>query len=144
MLLEAEAPMKKPHTRSGRKYPRRKLWIERRDAAFARADVTCEVTGEDLQISYIDEQTRQTIWKWRRAAHHIVAERFVRRWFPGADVHHLLNLLVVTPGKHAQLTAAERKLFRADIVGYKQELNRLGIAPEIFDRALKALAESVK
>jgi len=74
----------------------------------------------------------------------VVAERFVRRWFPGADVHHLLNLLVVTPSKHAELTAAEAKLFKADIIGYKAELNRLGIAPEIFDRALKALSDSVK
>src|SRR5467141_896924 len=136
--------MKKPHARSDRKYPRRKLWLERRDAAFARADVTCEVTGEDLQISYIDERTRQTLWKWRRAADHLWPERWVRRFAKTADPHLLENLVVITPALHAKKTAVEWRIFRGDIVGYRQELNRLGFDLALLDRAMTAICKSVK
>ena len=81
---------------------------------------------------------------WERACHHVLAERWVRRWFKGADVHCLENLVVVTPALHARLTAAENKLFAADWVGYKATLNRLGFPLEMVDRAFHALLASEK
>jgi hypothetical protein len=62
----------------------------------------------------------------------------------GADPHCSGNLITVAPAIHAALTAAEKKLFKADIVGYRQELNRLGLHPAIFDAAVTALCQSVK
>ncbi len=122
--------------RSGRKYPRRKLWIERRDAAFARAGQHCEVTGDFLRA--VDQ-------KWHRACHHVLAERWVRRFIAGADPHILENLVVITPSLHAQLTGAENLLFnRTNWIGYRQRMNQLGFPLEILDRAFKALCASVK
>ena len=74
----------------------------------------------------------------------IVAERAARRIVPGCDPHCDGNLVTITSSLHAKITAIERKLHSIDIVGYKQELNRLGVAPEVFDRALTALCASVK
>ena len=62
----------------------------------------------------------------------------------GADVHCLENLVVVTPSVHARLTAAENRLFRADWIGYKSDLNRLGMPMEILERAMKAILASVE
>ena len=39
----------------GRKYPRRTKWIPQRDEAFARADRTCEISGEPLG-RWVEEQ----------------------------------------------------------------------------------------
>jgi hypothetical protein len=142
--------------RSGRKYNRGRAWIQRRDAAFERAGGICEVSGKDLFTvthgedcdgsgknceNFDDGYCR---YAWRRAAHHIVAERFARRWVPGCDVHSLENLIVVTNQIHAQLTRAEDMLFDVDVVRYKQELNRIGLVPERFDRAMQALCASVR
>jgi hypothetical protein len=124
------------------------LWIERRDAAFARAGDFCEVSGQKLvgrcYLSYVSGgvEHQKKFEAWERACHHIIAERFARKWLPGCDVHILENLLVVSRQLHARLTAAENRLFNVDIIGYKSELNRLGIGPDIFDRAWTALCES--
>ncbi len=133
--------MKKPHTRSGRKYPRRKLWIERRDAAFKRAGNKCEVTGEPLAFVASLNPWEKVIWK--RACHHILAERWVRSFVKGADVHILENLVTVTPNLHSRLTHAENKLFRADWIGYRSALNQLGFPLEMLDQAMKAICASV-
>ncbi len=135
--------MKKPRTRSGRKYPRRKLWIERRDAAFARAGERCEVSGEFLRHTYKDSLS-QVVWKWKRAADHLWPERWVRRFAKTADPHLLENLVVITPALHAKKTAVEWRIFRGDMVGYRQELNRLGFDLALLDRAMTAICESVK
>ena len=138
--------MKKPHTRSGRKYPRRKLWLDRRDAAFARAGEYCEVSGEFLRHTYADlgPKKGKVHWKWARAADHLWPERWVRRFAKTADPHVLDNLVVITPSLHAKKTAVEWRIFRGDMVGYRQELNRLGFDLALLDRAMKAICESVK
>jgi hypothetical protein len=124
-----------------RKYNRGSYWIQQRDAAFARAGKYCEVTGEWLLIAGPPHAEKE---KWRRACHHVVAERFARKWVPGCDVHCLGNLVVVTPQLHARLTHAENRLFKADIVGYRQALNQLGFDPSLFDKAMTAICASVK
>jgi hypothetical protein len=126
--------------RSGRKYHRGKLWIERRNAAFARAGEKCEISGNPI-LHRIEGYPQR--FRWQRAADHIFAERWVRRYCKGADPHVLENLVVVTPSIHAQKTAVEYLLFRADMLGYRRELNRLGFAPEILDRAMKAILQSI-
>lgn len=136
--------MTKTQKRPGRKYPRRKYWIQQRDAVFVRAGHYCEVSGASLAgrvIQFVDDQP---ITKWARAAHHIIAERYARRWVPGCDPHCLGNLVVITPSLHARVTAAEKRLSRVDIIGYRQELNRLGFPADMFDKALTALCASVK
>jgi hypothetical protein len=135
--------MKKPHTRSGRKYPRRSLWIQRRNEAFARADGFCEVSGEILGF-WVEGEDGNRKFHWTRACDHIYPERFVRKFCPGADPHVLENLIVVTPGLHARKTAVEWRIFRGDLVGYKQELNRLGFDLALLDRAITAICASVK
>jgi hypothetical protein len=134
--------MKKPHTRSGRKYNRGRYWIQQRDAAFRRAEDACEVTGEPLRWwvgSVLDGKA-----VWRRACDHIYPERFVRRFCPGADPHVLENLIVVTPALHAKKTAVEWRIFRGDLIGYKSELNRLGFDLALLDKAMTAICASVK
>ena len=59
-------------------------------------------------------------------------------------MHSLGNLIVITPSLHAKATAAERRLFKVDILGYKTELNRLGFPANLFDRAWSALCASAK
>jgi hypothetical protein len=134
-------PKKPKRGRSGRKYPRRKLWLERRDAAFERAGQICEVSGELLR--FYTPNDPEHIYVWKRAADHIWPERWVRRFCKAADPHILENLVVVTPSLHAQKTAVEYLIFRADMVGYRRELNRLGFPPEMLDKALKAIIASV-
>ncbi len=137
--------MSKPRTRSGRKYPRRKLWIERRDAAFARAGDKCEVSGEPLgRWAGMPNDLAAAKWSWCRAADHFWPERWVRRFCKAADPHVLENLVVITPSLHAKKTAIEWRIFRGDMVGYRQELNRLGFDLALLDRAMKAICESVK
>ena len=137
--------MKKSRKRSGRKYPRRKLWIERRDAVFARAGEFCEISGVPLLIRIDDSPVLNPSWKWKRAADHIWPERFVRRFIgDGADPHILENLVVITPSLHAKKTAIEYLIFRADKLGYLRELNRLGYPQELIDRAMQALCASVR
>ena len=133
--------MKKPHTRSGRKYPRRKLWFERRNAAFSRAGLACEVTGKPLRI--YKEVGAELVTSWARAVDHIFPEKFCRRFCIGSDPHVLENLICVTPSLHAQKTAVEWRIFRGDMIGYRQELNRLGFDLELLDRAMKAICASV-
>jgi hypothetical protein len=130
--------MAKRVSRAGRKYPRRKLWVERRDAAFARAGDRCEVTGDSLLIHLAPNK-----YAYRRAAHHVLAERWVRKFCPGADPHILENLVVVTPKLHSRLTDAENCLFEANWLGYRSRLNQLGFRLEVLDRALKAVCLSV-
>jgi hypothetical protein len=124
-----------------RKYTRGSYWIQQRNAAFARAGETCEVTGGHLRW-WPHAIGKDAIWK--RACHHIIGERWARAWVPGCDPHCLGNLVVITPGLHAKVTAAEKHLCETDILGYKQELNRLGVDPVLFERALTALCQSVK
>lgn len=128
-------------SRPFRKYSRGSYWIKQRDAAFARAGKFCEVTGDWLLIAAPPDIPKE---KWRRAAHHIIGERWARAWVPGCDCHCLGNIVVITPSLHAKVTAAEKRLCKTDILGYKQELNRLGMDPALFDRALTALCASVK
>jgi hypothetical protein len=140
--------------RPGRKYPRGSYWIQQRDAAFERAGGICEVTGEDLftvkhgedctdnQCATFDDGYCQQ--SWRRAAHHVIAERWVRRFLRGADPHMLENLVVITPALHARLTGAENLLFnRTNWIGYRQRIHQLGFPLEILDRAFKALCASI-
>ena len=141
--------MRKSRKRSGRKYPRRALWIARRNAAFARAGDYCEVSGAKLVgrahvVNPMNGEVLHTAECWERAADHIYPERFVRRFCISADPHVLENLIVVTPALHAKKTAVEWRIFRGDLVGYRQELNRLGFAPELLERAMKAILASVK
>jgi hypothetical protein len=135
--------------RSGRKYNRGRYWIRQRDAAFARAGDFCEITGAKLvgRAQVVNQETSEVLHTaecWERACHHVIAERWVRSFVKKADVHCLENLVVVSPSLHAKLTAAENKLFRADWIGYKSELNRIGFPPELLDRAMTALCASVK
>lgn len=133
--------MKKPHTRSGRKYPRRGLWVKRRDEAFARAGDKCEVSGERL-FRVIEHEDFKRVW--RRAVDHIYPEKFCRRFCIGADPHVPENLVCISSALHAKKTAVEWRIFRGDMVGYRQELNRLGFDLALLDRAMKAICESVK
>lgn len=132
----------KSKKRSGRKYPRGKTWIERRDEAFARANHTCEVTGASLAGKLKGFVNDQPITSWARACDHIFPERFVRRFFIGADPHVLENLIVITPALHARKTAVEWRIFRGDTVGYFVALRVLGFDQVLIDRALMALAKS--
>src|SRR5258708_27688477 len=74
--------MKKPRMRSGRKYHRGRYWIQQRDAAFTRAGESCEVTGEPLFFALGSGLAVKEVWK--RACHHILAERWVRSFVKGA------------------------------------------------------------
>jgi hypothetical protein len=133
--------MKKPHTRSGRKYPRRALWIERRDAAFARAGDRCEVSGEPL-FRVIEHEDFKRVW--RRAVDHVIPERAARKLFVGCDPHCEGNLLCVSTSTHGRKTSVEWKIFRGDYIGFIAELKCIGYTQEMVDRALKALSDSVK
>ena len=68
----------------------------------------------------------------------------MRRFAKTADPHLLENLVVITPALHAKKTAVEWRIFRGDIVGYRQELNRLGFDLALLDRAMTAICKSVK
>ena len=136
--------------RLGRKYPRRSLWIERRDAVFTRAGETCEVSGDPL--GHYDpvlegdppEEADFSRWKWRRAVDHLFPERWIRRFIPGADPHILENLYCVSMRIHSMKTPVERRIYSGDFVGYCTELRRIGFTQYMIDRALKALNESAK
>ena len=144
--------MKKSRTRSGRKYHRGRLWIERRDAAFARAGDKCEVSGEPLSFVTKTCDTPPGVCVnphhskviYRRAVDHVIPERAARRIFPSCDCHTPGNLLCVSSSIHARKTSVEWKIFRGDYIGFVAELRSIGYTQEIIDRALKALAESVK
>ena len=136
--------MAKRVSRAGRKYPRRKLWIERRDAAFRRAGHFCEITHEQIAIPVYGHSTAELERViYDRAAHHILAERWVRKFCVGADPHVLENLVVVTKKFHSRLTAAENCLFQSDWLGYRTRLHQLGFPLKMLDRALKAVCASV-
>lgn len=143
--------------RAGRKYPRRTTWMNRRDLAFARAGAVCEVSGEYLFVTvhgedcdgsgkncdcFDDDNYCRNVY--RRACDHIFPERFVRRFCKGGDPHVLENLIVITPSLHAKKTAVEWRIFRGDLVGYQQELRRLGFDQTLLDKAMKAIVASVK
>ena len=146
--------MKRVH-RDGRYHKRSgKEWISARDASFERAGGICEVSGEDLFLvihgedctdgncQLFDEGYCRTVW--RRACHHIIAERYVRKFFPGVSPHIAENLVAVTTSLHSRLTAAENRLFKADWLGYRRELHRLGMDLAILDRAFSALCAAEK
>lgn len=128
--------------RSGRKYPRKAAWLKQRDACYERAEEICEVSGEPLGrlVGTLDDGH----WKWSRACDHIICERWVRRFCPGANPHIIENLAAVTPGIHAKKTAVEWRLFRGDMLGFQAELHRIGYSDEMVTRALKALVASAK
>lgn len=135
--------------RPGRKYPRGRYWIQQRNTAMVRAGKKCEVTGEWLGFEVERPLTHKSVlwvkhWLWRRAVHHIIAERFARKWIPGCDPHILANLLVITPSLHAKITALEAKLNKTDWLGYRTALYRLGFPMERLDAAFSALCASVK
>lgn len=131
--------------RAGRKYHRGSYWIQQRDKAFERAGAKCEVSGEPLGHWAAPVYADNLPWRWRRAADHIVPERAVRSLIAdGADPHILENLVVITPRLHSRKTAIEYLIFKADFLGYKRELNRLGYPPEMFEKAWKALCESAE
>jgi hypothetical protein len=75
---------------------------------------------------------------------HVIPERAARRLFPGCDPHTPGNLKCVNSSIHARKTAVEWKIFRGDYIGFIAELKRIGYTQEMVDRALKALADSVK
>jgi hypothetical protein len=137
--------MKRVH-RSGRKYNRSaKNWIPQRDACYERAGGVCEVSGLSLSVEiWNDEETQLLGIRWNRACHHVIAERFVRKFFKGVSPHILENLLAVTPALHSKLTNAENKLFKADWLGYRTELHRLGMDLAVLDRAFRALCSEEK
>jgi hypothetical protein len=146
-------PRRRSGPRAGRKYPRRALWIERRNAAFARAGTVCEVSGVQIAFQKAPTTVKSSLGfyhtpdepiRWRRAADHIWPERFCRRFCKGCDPHVLENLVVITPSLHAQKTAVEWRIFRGDRIGYGQELVRLGFDQALLDRAMKAILASVK
>lgn len=130
----------RPRTR-GRKYPRRKYWIQQRDAAFERAGALCEVSGQDL-FKYKNPDDQAEGFRWVRAADHIISERFCRYFIPGSDPHILENLIVITPALHARKTAVERKIYAGDWLGFCQALRIIGFDQVIIDRALAALNAS--
>lgn len=127
----------------GRKYPRRSKWIERRDEAFKRAGVTCEVSGEALGKFEPKFVGGTPVWKMKRACDHLFPERFVRRFCKAADPHVAENLYVITSGLHARKTAVEKHIYKGDFLRYKQELIRLGWDATQIDRALSAIVHSV-
>lgn len=130
----------------GRKYPRRGRWIQQRDVAFARAGEKCEISGDDL--GFWEEPTgkdkSKIKWKWRRAVDHLFPERYIRRFFHGADPHISENLFCVSSRIHSMKTPVERRIYSGDFVGYCTELRRIGFQQWMIDRALKALSESEK
>lgn len=81
---------------------------------------------------------------WRRAVDHLWPERFLRRFCKAADPHVIENLVCITSSLHAKKTAVEYLIFRADMVGYRRELNRLGFPPDKLDKAMKAILDSAK
>jgi hypothetical protein len=110
---------------------------------FERAGLHCEATGAPLYTA-ASRDDGTVIESWSRAAHHIIGERWARAWVPGCNPHVAGNLLVITKRLHARITAAERRLSKVDIIGYKQQMNLLGIDPKYFDQAMTALCQSVK
>lgn len=128
--------------RSGRKYPRKAAWLKQRDACYERAENACEVSKAALGkwVGTLDYAE----WKWSRACDHIIPERWVRRFCPGANPHIIENLAAVTPQIHARKTAVEWRLFRGDMLGFQAELRRIGYNDEMVTRALKALVASAK
>jgi hypothetical protein len=117
-------------TRPFRKYPRGKYWKQQSEACYSRARGVCEITGVSL------------IRRW--ACHHIIAERFARRWIRGCNPHILENLVAITPSLHSKITAIEAKLNKTDWLGFRTELHRLGFPLERLDAAFRALCESAK
>ena len=133
--------------RSGRKYPRRALWIERRNEAFARAGDKCEVSEEPLgkwDYQSLTDPEKSAKWKWRRAVDHIYPERAARNLVAGCDPHVADNLVCVSSSIHARKTAVEWKIFRGDYIGFVQELRCIGYSQERIDRAMRALCASVR
>lgn len=136
----------------GRKYPRRAHWIERRNACFARAGEKCEISGDALRVKIEDAPPAPTqsvignlpLWQWKRAVDHLLPERWVRRFMPGADPHIMENLYCVSMRIHSMKTPIERRIYSGDFVGYCTELKRIGFTQEMIDAALKALNESAK
>jgi hypothetical protein len=138
----------------GRKYPRRKYWIQRRDKVFERADRTCEISGDDLFVVKHGEDCTDgqcdgfddgyCKFKWKRAVDHLFPERWIRRFIPGADPHCYENLHCVSMRIHSMKTSVERRIYSGDFIGYCTELRRIGFQQHMIDCALKALYESAK
>jgi hypothetical protein len=136
--------------RPGRKYNRGRYWIQQRDAAFARAGDKCEVSGEPLSFvrhscgmpGCVSPKHLKIVYK--RAVDHVIPERAARKLFVSCDPHVEGNLLCVSSSTHARKTAVEWKIFGGDYIGFIAELKCIGYTQEMVDRALKALADSVK
>jgi hypothetical protein len=128
----------------GRKYNRGKLWIERRDEAFRRAGNRCEVSGAEIgHWGVPDYGAKEIPWVWKRAADHIIPERWIRQFMRGADPHLLENLIVITPKLHGQKWAVERRIYAGDWLAYIYELKKLGFEEARVKKALAALAKSI-
>lgn len=134
--------------RPGRKYKRTKEnFGVNQEACYARAGGKCEVTGARLYVirhypgcDGFGECKCKRTRKW--ACHHIISERFVRLHFKKVNPHMLENLCAIVVTLHSRITAAEMKLYKADWLGYRTELNRLGFPLELLDRAWRALCQA--
>src|SRR5262249_32862412 len=92
----------------GRKYPRPAKWIERRDEAFTRAGMYCEISGDSIATS----NPFKFGIIWDRACDHLFPERFCRRFCKAADPHVPENLYVISRSLHARKTAVEKHIYK--------------------------------
>lgn len=111
----------------GRKYPRRRLWAERRKEALQHAGGRCEITGTPTGL----------------AVDHVIPEKWVRKFMAGADPHILENLIAISPALHGKKWALERRLYSGDFLAYSYELRRLGFEQWRIEAALKALNATI-
>lgn len=132
--------------RPGRKYHRGRYWIQQRDKAFERSEKDyfdrCEVT--QVPLTWLEQLPDRVQVRYRRACHHILGERWARKFIPGCDPHILENLMVISVPLHSQITAIEAKLTRFDWLGWRIANERLGVPLDRLDAAFRALCASVK
>jgi len=119
--------------RSGRWY-RLRAWARIRKAILARDGQACQAFVTPLE---------RTDHSRNLHVHHIVPERWIRRWMKGADAHTPGNLLTVCAACHGRLTAAEAPLFAGNWLEFRR-LTVPGITEEQIETALDCLRASCK
>jgi hypothetical protein len=105
-----------------KKKPRGKYWKLQRALAIERANGKCE-------CCLLEKATD---------ADHLFAEAWLRKFVPKADPHNLVNLLAICKknGCHGRKTGADRKLWRADLLGFLQACNAIPVPMNRLEEAM--------
>ncbi len=98
------------------------------------ASSACQACGAGLWELWVADRIRQV---WVGVVDHVIPERYWRATARGTP-HQLENLIPVCPSCHGRKTAQEYRLYRADVVGYKAELTRIGYPAEAVEAAFRA------